>query len=97
MHNTSVVSKPGVTRGSELFALRLYRRILVDLQRPSTPLSANSKIKTWRNLLLQARQEGFLNRTESAAILRWIHQRRHFPGMPRASRPSPSVHVGEKD
>ncbi len=97
MHNTSVVSKPGVTRGSEPFALRLYRRILVDLQRPSTPLSANSKVKTWKNLLLQARQEGLLNRSESAAILKWIHQRRHLPGTPPASRPSPSMYVGETD
>ena len=97
MHNTSVILKRVVTRRSESFALRLYRRILVDLQRSSTPLSGNSKVKSWRNLLLQARQEGLLNRSESAAILKWIHQRRHLPGIPPTSRPSPSMHVGETD
>lgn len=97
MHNTSVILKRVVTRGSESFLLRLYRRILVDLQRSSTPLSANSKVKTWRNLLLQSRQEGLLNRSESAAILKWIHQRRHLPGMTLGSRPSPPMHVGETD
>lgn len=75
MANTEVVLKRIVTRASDPLVLDLYRRIRADRHRTSTVTVINGKLKSWQELLLQIRQEGLLNRSESAAILKWARRK----------------------
>lgn len=92
MANTEVVFKRIVTKASEPLVLDLYRRILADRHPASTGMSMDGKLKSWRDLLLQIRHEGLLNRSESAAILKWARQKQHLFGrtfLPRRHRKAP--------
>ena len=80
MSNAEIIRNQPINRTPELFALQLYRRIRADLRRPLRHRAMDAKLKSWRDLLREARQEGLLTRSESAAILKWARQKEHLFG-----------------